>query len=462
MIDTAIIKKRILDLAFQGKLVEQRENEGTGTDLYLSIQEQKECLIKEGKIKKEKSLPEISQDEKPFEIPKTWVWVRLRDICTKIVDGDHNPPAGIKDKTEYLMISAQNIINDKLDNMENVRYLSEEVFLEENKRTMLEIDDVLLTIVGTLGRSCVYRGGYNLSFQRSVSVITTLVNSDYLKYVFDSGYIQRYMEQNATGAAQLGFYLNKVEKLVIPLPPLEEQKRISEKILSLYEQISIIDTLQQQYSLNLEILKTKIIDAGIQGNLTEHLPEDGTAEELLEQIAEEKKLLIKEKKIKTTKALPGITEEEIPFEIPDNWKWVRLGNLIQIKSGDGLVRNDMVDGDIPVYGGNGISGYHNEWNVDKRTVVIGRVGVNCGSIHITEEKSWVTDNAFITMYPEKNVNQEYLAICLKYLELGKRQTATAQPVISGTKIYPIPFPLPPLAEQKRIAERINELLSILD
>lgn len=224
------MEAKILKLAIQGKLVEQRPEEGTGEELFKHIQLEKQELIKQGKIKKEKTPPAIEEDEVPFEIPSTWKWVRLKDICTKIVDGDHNPPAGISKKTDYLMVSAININNDSLSELNRVRYLTKDVFDIENQRTKLSKGDILLTIVGTMGRSCIYDGKLNLSFQRSVSVITTLALNLYLKIVFDSQYIQRFMEANSTGTAQKGFYLNQVEKLLIPLPPLDEQKRIVAKI----------------------------------------------------------------------------------------------------------------------------------------------------------------------------------------------------------------------------------------
>ena len=224
------MEAKILKLAIQGKLVEQRPEEGTGEELFKLIQQEKQELIKQGKIKKEKPLPAIEEDEIPFEIPSTWKWVRLKDICTKIVDGDHNPPAGIGKKTDYLMVSAININNDSLSELNRVRYLTKDVFDIENQRTKLSKGDILLTIVGTMGRSCIYDGKLNLSFQRSVSVITTLTLNFYLKKVFDSQYIQRFMEANSTGTAQKGFYLNQVEKLLIPIPPLDEQKRIVAKI----------------------------------------------------------------------------------------------------------------------------------------------------------------------------------------------------------------------------------------
>ena len=234
------MQKSILQMAIQGKLVEQRPEEGTGEELYQQIQEEKQSLIKAGKIKKEKPLPEITEDEIPFDIPDGWVWVRLRNICTKIVDGDHNPPSGIKKCTEYLMLSAQNINQNQLVDLDKVRYLTEEVYCKENERTKVEKGDIFLTTVGTLGRSCVYDSEYNITFQRSVSVISTLAFNRYVKYVFDSPFVQRYIVKNATGTAQKGFYLNQLENLIIPLPPLAEQKRIVaklEEILPLCERL---------------------------------------------------------------------------------------------------------------------------------------------------------------------------------------------------------------------------------
>ena len=224
------MQKSILQEAIQGKLVEQRKEEGTGEELFKDIQEEKQNLIAEGKLKKQKNLPEITEEEIPFDIPETWKWVRLGDICTKIVDGDHNPPAGIKTETNYWMLSAININNGYLTELDRVRYLTKEVFEKENERTKATPGDIFFTIVATLGRSCVYEGGYNICFQRSVAVLTTLVYNYYLKCVLDSGFVQQFMVVNATGTAQKGFYLKQVEKLLIPLPPLAEQKRIVEKI----------------------------------------------------------------------------------------------------------------------------------------------------------------------------------------------------------------------------------------
>lgn len=209
-------------------------------------------------------------------------------------------------------------------------------------------------------------------------------------------------------------------------------------------------------------LKNSILQLAIQGKLVEQIAEEGTAKELLEQIKAEREQLIKEKKIKKEKPLPEITEEEIPFEIPESWEWVRLGEIITINSGKGLVSKEMEDGEIPVFGGNGITGYHNEANVREETVVIGRVGFYCGSVHVTPEVAWVTDNAFITTYPRKQIDRSYLVYILQHLNLGKSNNATAQPVVSGKKIYPILFPLPPFNEQKRIVTKIEEMRAYVE
>ena len=214
--------------------------------------------------------------------------------------------------------------------------------------------------------------------------------------------------------------------------------------------------------MNAQDLKNSILQLAVQGMLVEQRSEEGTAKELLEQIKTEKEKLIKEKKIKKEKPLPEITEDEIPFEIPSSWKWVRLGQIISIESGKGLTSSTMKEGRVPVFGGNGITGYHNEALVHKATVVIGRVGFYCGSVHLTPKEAWVTDNAFITTFPENSIDREYLIYMLRHMNLGKSHNATAQPVVSGKKIYPLLFPLPPLAEQKRIVAKIEEILPYID
>jgi len=178
-----------------------------------------------------KNEPVCIADEVPFDIPESWEWVRLEAICTKLVDGDHNPPKGCSYETAYVMVSSTNINDDCIVELEKVRYLEKNIFDKENERTNAATGDIFFTSVGSLGRSCVYEGGLNICFQRSVSVIHTLIFNYYLKYCLDSAYIQQKIVREATGTAQKGFYLNQLALLLIPIPPIKEQHRIVSKYL---------------------------------------------------------------------------------------------------------------------------------------------------------------------------------------------------------------------------------------
>ena len=151
----------------------------------------------------------------------------------------------------------------------------------------------------------------------------------------------------------------------------------------------------------------------------------------------------------------------MPFEVPSSWVWTTLGEGITIKSGDNINVRDNKVGKYPIYGGNGINGYFDNYNVETDTIVIGRVGFNCGSIHQTKSKAWVTDNAFIVSF-ENIFYPTYLCFLLKWLQLSKTSNSTAQPVISGKGIYPLFVPIPPFDEQNRIAEEIDHWFSLID
>jgi type I restriction enzyme S subunit len=199
------------------------------------------------------------------------------------------------------------------------------------------------------------------------------------------------------------------------------------------------------------------------GKLLPQDPNDEPASELLKKIAGERAQLLKKKKIRKQKSQPPISNTEISTQAPSGWAYCRLNDIIQISSGDGLTSAKMAEnGTIPVYGGNGVNGYHDKSNVNKITLTIGRVGYYCGAIHITPEHAWVTDNAFITTFSEENIYLEFLAWLLKGTDLKADESATAQPVISGRKLYPIIVCLPPLAEQHRIVVKVEELMALCD
>ena len=260
------------------------------------------------------------------------------------------------------------------------------------------------------------------------------------------------------------FFLNyeimlpSVEEQLIQIEKIKNQKiSFGELTSELTHQLDLIKQLRQAFlreAMQGKLL-TPVTSSGVEKQETGH--------ELLAKIKAEKAQLIAEKKLKKEKELPPITADEIPFEIPEHWAWCRLGEIINISSGDGLTASQMdKNGTIPVYGGNGINGYHNKYTIDKETIVIGRVGYYCGCVHLTSKYAWVTDNAFIVKYSEKNINRDFLIQLLKWADLGKQQFAGSQPVISGQRVYPKLIPLPPLHEQEQIVAKLEELMVFCD
>ena len=242
------LKKSILQYAIQGKLVPQDSNDEPAAVLLERIRTEKKAQLGKKYVEsyiykgddncyyeKVGSETKSITDEIPFDIPENWSVCRLKNICSKIVDGDHNPPKGVDNITDYLMLSSQNINYDKIVSLDKVRYLTEDVFKMENERTNLCVGDILFTSVGTLGRSCIYNGGLNLCFQRSVSVITTYINNDYLKLFLDSPHFQSKVVKEATGTAQKGFYLNQLENSIVP--PVNEQIRIVNEVNIIFSKL---------------------------------------------------------------------------------------------------------------------------------------------------------------------------------------------------------------------------------
>ena len=150
------------------------------------------------------------------------------------------------------------------------------------------------------------------------------------------------------------------------------------------------------------------------------------------------------------------------FPIPDSWEWVRLEDIIRVKSGESLNVRELQSKDrFPIYGGNGINGYYDKYNVEKDTIIIGRVGFYCGSIHKTKSESWVTDNALIVDSYPTNIDTDWLCLTLIWSNLRKTSNSTAQPVVSGKSIYPIYVPLPPESEQHRIVNTFDVFINAI-
>jgi len=501
------LRELILQLAVQGKLVPQDPSDEPASILLKKIKAEKERLVKEKKIKKADSLPPVSPDEEPYKLSKGWVWVRVVDILEKLTNGYSGQQ--FKEPPGLPLTRIETISNGTVD-FSRVGYVKDydDELIEKFR---IESKDILLSHINSekhLGKTAVYQSdklilhGTNLLLLR---VFKFFINADYfhivMQYSRNIGYFIS-MAQHAIHQASIN--QSKLSYTPFALPPLAEQHRIVAKVDLLMALCDELDKWQQKKKQklirlnnaaldrlltarttddfadawriirdNFDFLYTApetitkfrqaILQLAVQGKLVPQDTNDEPASALLVKIKTEKDRLIKEKKIKKAAPLPPVSPAEAPYELPKGWEWVRLGEIIKISSGDGLTSENMdSNGQIPVYGGNGIAGYHSKFNVEKPTIVIGRVGYYCGSVHMTEEKAWITDNAFITFFSEENIFPYFMFWLLKGTNLKERENATAQPVISGKKVYPLVVGLPPLAEQHRIVTKVDQLMKLCD
>lgn len=480
MIDTEALRKKVIDLAIQGKLTQQLPEDGNAEDLYVQIQEEKAKLIKDGKIKKEKTLTEISDDEIPFEIPNNWRWVRIGDATYN--HGQRTPDK----RFCYIDVGTLDNVNHKLNDNENIIEAKD---APSRAKKIVKYDDVLYSTVRPyLHNICIVDKDFSCEpiASTAFAVMHTFDNcllSRFLYYWLLSEWFDKYANGDSSkgtlypAIGEKDFFMG-----LVPLAPFEEQKRIVKIIDEIFAQIDLINDLQQQYESDREILKGKIINAGIQGKLTEQLSGDDDAEDLYLQIQEEKAKLIKEGKIKKEKSLPEISVDEIPFEIPLNWKWVRWGDISErIQYGYNapaieigrikMVRiSDIQDGKVnwdSVPYCDITEESISEYLLHKNDILFARTGGTVGKSYLVSE------------VPEDSIYAGYLIrtsysslICAQYMkffmdselywkQLQSGTIATAQPNCNGKTLSKMIVPLPPLAEQRLIAERIKELFRLL-
>ena len=473
MIDTQSIRTKILDLAMRGRLTEQLPEDGTSEELYQQIQEEKQALIKAGKIKKEKPLPEITEGEKPFEIPESWKWVRIGSVF-KIEMGQSPEGNSVSNKGDGIEFHQGKIFF-------GAKYLNDSGLRTNMPTKIADANSVLLCVRAPVGK--VNISSRKICIGRGLCAIAPISNTILLDFLYYALIIcEKAFVDQATGSTFAAIGGDIIKKQLVPLPPLREQKRIVQKVIQVYSALDTIDELQTKYADNLTVLKSKLIDAAIQGKLTEQLPEDGTAEELYQQIQEEKQALIKAGKIKKEKPLPEIKKNEIPFEIPANWKWVRLGDLCKsVMDGDHQPPPQVKDG-IPFLVISNISkglfdlenvrhvprDYYDSLTYERTAefgdilfTVTGSFGIPV-IVDIKEEFCFQRHIALLKPLLEN----EYLYYVLKSGYLQKRcddvAIGTAQRTVGIKELRKFLIPLPSLSEQKRIVARLEELLPLCE
>ena len=480
-IDTKAMRAKILDLAIQGKLTDQREEDGNARDLLKEIQAEKEKLIKEKKIKKGKPLPEITEEEKPFEIPENWEWVRLGNIA-QAVNGDRGK--NYPKREEYVAsgiawINAGHITDDGYLNADKMNYITQNKY-DSLRSGKIQRNDLLFCLRGSFGKVARIEPFCEGAIASSLAIIR-LFNTALREYLFiylKSPQAANELNKYANGTAQPNLAAKDVLKYLIPLPPLAEQHRIADKVSKLFAQLDAIDKAYEEYRELQQTMKAKLLDLAVQGKLTDQRAEDGNARDLLKEIQAEKEKLIKEKKIKKEKPLPEITEEEKPFDIPENWMWVRLGEMILNHIGGGTPdkSNEAYwNGDIPWMS---VKDVHQDSMYADRTIdSITPAGLENSSSNLIEANRLIVvmrmavGRAVINKLPvainqdlralffRDNVTQEYILRIFKILKFE-----TSGMTVKGIKLWVLlntPIPLPPLAEQKRIVAKLDELLPLL-
>lgn len=319
------LKNSVLQLAMQGKLVEQRVEEGTAKELIEQIGIEKERLIKEGKIRKEKPLPKITEEETPFEIPESWEWVRLGN-CISLLSGQDMTPDKYNDGGMGIpyLTGASNIEDGKI-------IINR--WTDEPKSIAIK-GNLLITCKGTIGVTCILTEK-KVHIARQIMAITAIC----IEIEYINKFLQLYVGvlKNKAKSMIPGIERKDILNAMVPLPPLAEQKRIVKKIEELLPYIEKYDKanckLEKLDKSFQEDIQKSILQYAMQGKLVEQKPEERTGEELYWRIQAEKERLIQAGEIKKERSFPEISEAEKPFDIPISWKWVRLGEIIVFQGG---------------------------------------------------------------------------------------------------------------------------------
>ena len=482
------LKNAILQEAIEGRLVPQDPNDEPASVLLARIRKEKERLVKAGKLKKKDlEVKPITEDEIPFEIPDSWEWVRLKSLVSVLGDGIHGTPE--YDITGgYYFINGNNLSNNKIVIKADTKKVNEKEYQTYKK----ELNDktILVSINGTignvghynnepviLGKSACY---YNLLDISLKSYITMLMYTDYFL---------KYAVENATGSTIKNVSLAVMNDFLVPFPPVAEQHRIVAKIEELLPKVEEYGKAQETLDkLNEELperLKKSILQEAIEGRLVPQDPNDEPASVLLDKIRKEKEQLIKEGKLKKKDVIETpISDDEIPFDIPDSWEWARLGDVGLFERGNGIKRDETFKSGYPCvrYGEmytkykyaptfeitvsfTSKSVYEKCRKAHKGDLFMALTGENKQDISLAaqyigdEEIAVGGDLCHFTILEAYGLYFVYL-INSTYFSSKKELLASGDIIvhISTDKLASIPIPLPPLAEQKRIVTKIEELL----
>lgn len=460
------LKNCILQLAVQGKLVPQNAEDEPAAELLKRIQIEKTIAVNAGIIKKDKKLSEITEAEIPYDIPDTWEWLRLGQLC-QLLDGEKM--SGVKHpylEAKYLRGKIEGSI------------LESGKFVKKGTR--------LILVDGENSGEVFFatEDGY----MGSTFKVLYIPDAIYAPYVLNFLLLKKQLFRNRkTGAAIPHLNKELFFNLLIPIPPLAEQERIVAKTEELLPLAAEYDEAEQKLStLNVnfpEMLRKSILQQAVQGKLTERDPSDEPASELLKRIQTEKAKLITEGKIKKEKALLPIAEDDCPFEIPGTWKWVKLGEIADLCLGK-MLDKAKNQGNLHPYLRNvnvrwGFFDFEDILKMRFKDDEEERYSVKYGDLVVCEggepgrcavwadvSQTFRIQKALHRVRFIGDVDSFYAYRVFEYYAsngyFAKRFTGETIKHLPGEVLKNIAFPLPPIAEQKRIVVRINELLAICD
>ena len=478
------LKTSILQYAIQGKLVEQRAEEGTGEELYQQIQAEKQWLIAEKKIKKEKPLAEITEDEIPFDIPESWKWVRLGD-CTGY--SQTKPKISPKDITDDMWSLDLEDIQKESGAILTRTTASERKITGD--KVLFYKGQVLYSKLRPYLKKILIAPDNGICTPELVPFNTYRVYANYIVYVLRSPHIDYVVNSVTYGVKMPRVGTETMVNLLIPLPPLSEQKRIVAKIeelLPLVDRYAVAYEQLKQFNAKFpEDMKKSILQYAIQGKLVGQRAEEGTGEELYQQIQSEKQRLIKDGKIKKEKPLPEIAEDEIPFDIPGNWKWVRLSNIaesivdcphstpkyLDMETEYCTIDTNCIDekGDITKWRYVDADTYTariTRLTPQKDDIVYTREGSICRAAILPEGPKVCLGQRVMLIRSANGVFPQFIRRLLMspmvIRKLTEQQKGIGAKHVNVSDVCNLILPLPPLAEQKRIVAKLEEILPLCE
>lgn len=480
----ADLRKSILQAAVQGKLVPQDKNDEPASELLKRIQAEKAALVKNGKLKKEKPLPAITEDEIPYDLPDGWEWCRLGDVGITNIGLTYKPSDISSFGTPVLR--SGNIRNGEID-LSDLLYVSCDI----PEKQYIEPGDILICARNgskrLVGKSAIVQVG-GMSFGAFMAIFRSIINPYIHKYL-NSPIFMEQMHGNSSDTTTINQITQSMLKLALcPLPPFAEQQHIVAKVDELMTMCDELEAAEKELdaleSHFFDYLPKSILQAAVQGKLVPQDKNDEPASELLKRIQAEKAVLIKEGKLKKEKPLPPITEDEIPYDLPDGWVWCRLGELIAMADNNNIQKN-LPPSTIVNYVD--IDAIDNKLYRIKATKIIpvnqlstrARRVLSKGMIVYSLVRPYLDNIAVIENDEERLIGstgfaafrtivmpKEYLFSVLLCPYTRERFVSLLSgfnsPSISQTDFISTLFPLPPLAEQQRIVAKVDELMAMCD